>query len=219
MRRHARFPKTHPASGNKIEHRLFSFISLKWRGKPLLNFETLSISSAAPTPEVVSKSKPFWTPISTRPVWLRRTKKSTNYGSKGIKPTPPGTTPCCLATHEPRALNCTYYCLATPNVDFRNVGKNAQTANLEARENIRVRIGRDITGIGFLSYLTEMIGTTGFQLETFRYSGSLRDQAAAKQLGNSRPYEGTFARESLSDGSSFPTCTAGRVAGPSDPSR
>jgi hypothetical protein len=26
---------------NKIEHRLFSFISLNWRGKPLLNFETV----------------------------------------------------------------------------------------------------------------------------------------------------------------------------------
>ena len=26
---------------NKIEHRLFSFISLNWRGKPLLNFETI----------------------------------------------------------------------------------------------------------------------------------------------------------------------------------
>jgi hypothetical protein len=26
---------------NQIEHRLFSFISLNWRGKPLLNFETV----------------------------------------------------------------------------------------------------------------------------------------------------------------------------------
>jgi len=26
---------------NKIEHRLFSFISLNWRGKPLVNFETV----------------------------------------------------------------------------------------------------------------------------------------------------------------------------------
>ena len=26
---------------NKIEHRLFSFISLNWRGQPLLNFETV----------------------------------------------------------------------------------------------------------------------------------------------------------------------------------
>ena len=30
-----------PAKWNKIEHRLFSFISLNWRGKPLLNFETI----------------------------------------------------------------------------------------------------------------------------------------------------------------------------------
>jgi len=26
---------------NKVEHRLFSFISLNWRGQPLLNFETV----------------------------------------------------------------------------------------------------------------------------------------------------------------------------------
>ena len=26
---------------NKIEHRLFSFISLNWKGKPLLNFDTV----------------------------------------------------------------------------------------------------------------------------------------------------------------------------------
>ena len=26
---------------NKIEHRLFSFISLNWKGKPLVNFETV----------------------------------------------------------------------------------------------------------------------------------------------------------------------------------
>src|ERR1700683_1664378 len=26
---------------NKIEHRLFSFISLNWRGQPLLNYETI----------------------------------------------------------------------------------------------------------------------------------------------------------------------------------
>jgi len=26
---------------NKIEHRLFSFISLNWRGEPLINYETI----------------------------------------------------------------------------------------------------------------------------------------------------------------------------------
>jgi len=26
---------------NKIEHRLFSFISLNWKGKPLVNYETI----------------------------------------------------------------------------------------------------------------------------------------------------------------------------------
>ena len=26
---------------NKIEHRLFSFISLNWKGKPLINYETV----------------------------------------------------------------------------------------------------------------------------------------------------------------------------------
>src|SRR6202041_3921451 len=26
---------------NKIEHRLFSFISLNWRGQPLVNYETI----------------------------------------------------------------------------------------------------------------------------------------------------------------------------------
>jgi len=29
------------ASGTKIEHRLFSFISLTWKGQPLINYETV----------------------------------------------------------------------------------------------------------------------------------------------------------------------------------
>jgi hypothetical protein len=29
------------AQWNKIEHRLFSFISINWRGRPLLNYETV----------------------------------------------------------------------------------------------------------------------------------------------------------------------------------
>jgi hypothetical protein len=29
------------AQWNKIEHRLFSFISINWRGRPLLNYETM----------------------------------------------------------------------------------------------------------------------------------------------------------------------------------
>jgi hypothetical protein len=31
---------------NKIEHRLFSFISLNWKGKPLVNYETMVNSLA-----------------------------------------------------------------------------------------------------------------------------------------------------------------------------
>jgi hypothetical protein len=30
-----------PPKWNQIEHRLFSFISLNWRGQPLLNYETI----------------------------------------------------------------------------------------------------------------------------------------------------------------------------------
>jgi hypothetical protein len=44
-------------------------------------------------------------------------KKSTSYGSKGIRSTPTGITPCYPATDEPPALNCTDYCLAGPKSD------------------------------------------------------------------------------------------------------
>ena len=38
-----------PASGTKIEHRLFSFISQNWRGKPLISFEVIVNLIAATT--------------------------------------------------------------------------------------------------------------------------------------------------------------------------
>ena len=35
------FPTRHPASGNKIEHRLFCHITANWRGTPLTTYETI----------------------------------------------------------------------------------------------------------------------------------------------------------------------------------
>jgi hypothetical protein len=67
---------------NQIEHRLFSFISLNWRGKLLLNLKPLTTSSEAPIPEAVLESKPFWAPTSKRRVYLLRMKKSLNYGPR-----------------------------------------------------------------------------------------------------------------------------------------
>jgi hypothetical protein len=52
---------------NKIEHRLFSFISLNWRGRPLTDIRTIVSSSPAPPPKAASTSKPPTTPTGTPP--------------------------------------------------------------------------------------------------------------------------------------------------------
>jgi hypothetical protein len=42
---------------NKIEHRLFSFISLNWKGKPLVNYETIvNLMGATKTRSGLSQS-------------------------------------------------------------------------------------------------------------------------------------------------------------------
>jgi hypothetical protein len=46
---------------NKIEHRLFSFISQNWRGKPLISFEVI-VNLPPPTPKRDCRYGPNQTP-------------------------------------------------------------------------------------------------------------------------------------------------------------
>jgi hypothetical protein len=54
-----------PASGNKIEHRLFSFITQNWFGKPLISLEVIVNLSAATTTEQDYGFIPNWTNTHT----------------------------------------------------------------------------------------------------------------------------------------------------------
>jgi hypothetical protein len=45
---------------NKLEHRLFSFITINWRGKPLRSYRTIVQLIAATTTENVSRCAPNW---------------------------------------------------------------------------------------------------------------------------------------------------------------
>jgi hypothetical protein len=52
---------------NKIEHRLFSHITMNWRGRPLTSHEVIVQSFAATTTRTGLLSWPSWTPTSARP--------------------------------------------------------------------------------------------------------------------------------------------------------
>ena len=52
---------------NKIEHRLFSHISMNWRGRPLTSHDVIVDTIAAPPPQPVSPCTPNLTPASTPP--------------------------------------------------------------------------------------------------------------------------------------------------------
>jgi hypothetical protein len=52
---------------NKIEHRLFSFISMNWRGRPLTDIRTVVELIAATTTKTASPSSAPTTPTGTRP--------------------------------------------------------------------------------------------------------------------------------------------------------
>ena len=52
---------------NKIEHRLFSHITMNWRGRPLTSHEVVLNTIAATTTTAGLRSKPFWTSAPTRP--------------------------------------------------------------------------------------------------------------------------------------------------------
>ena len=51
---------------NKIEHRLFSFITKNWRGKPLVSHEVIVNLIAATTTETGLRFKASWTQARTR---------------------------------------------------------------------------------------------------------------------------------------------------------
>jgi len=51
----------------QIEHRLFSFISLTWKGQPLINYETVvNLIGATKTKERATGEGQFSTPTSTK---------------------------------------------------------------------------------------------------------------------------------------------------------
>jgi hypothetical protein len=82
---------------NKIEHRLFSFITQNWRGKPLVSFEVIASLIAATTTanglkvhsELDTNTHPLGLKVSDRdlaPVRLRRDKLHGEWNYK-IRPT------------------------------------------------------------------------------------------------------------------------------------
>jgi transposase len=82
---------------NKIEHRLFSFITKNWRGKPLVSHEVIVNLIAATTTRTECAFKASWTQASTRKEsrWVNRSSPPSN-----CTPTPStvnGTTPSCPA--------------------------------------------------------------------------------------------------------------------------
>jgi hypothetical protein len=76
---------------NKIEHRLFSFISLNWKRQPPSNYETIINLIGGAKTRTGSKSKPCWTRMTTRSESKSLTKNSKMYGFAGTKFTPLGT--------------------------------------------------------------------------------------------------------------------------------
>ena len=52
---------------NKIEHRLFSHITMNWRGRPLTSHEVVVQTIGATRPAPGCGSRPPWTPATTRP--------------------------------------------------------------------------------------------------------------------------------------------------------
>ncbi|MBZ5723884.1 MAG: hypothetical protein LAP87_02700 [Acidobacteriia bacterium] len=91
---------------NKIEHRLFSFISLNWRGEPLINYETIINLIGAPRPAPGSKSRQCWTRTSMRPESKCLTSSLTKSSSGATKFIRRGTTRSRLAgTHGHPAID------------------------------------------------------------------------------------------------------------------
>ena len=60
---------------NKIEHKLFSFITQNWRGKPLVSYQTIVQLIAATTTRTGLTSKPRSTTALTHPVSKSQTPK------------------------------------------------------------------------------------------------------------------------------------------------
>ena len=77
---------------NKVEHRLFSFISMNWRGKPLTTYRVIVELIAATTTAPACASKPTSTPATTRPARRSPTNSSTPSPSVATTGTPTGTT-------------------------------------------------------------------------------------------------------------------------------
>src|SRR5580658_8247458 len=77
---------------NRVEHRLFSFISLTWKGQPLWNHEAVINLIGATKTNVVCGSKLCWTPTNMKPAFQSRTSRWRNSASVATRLIQPGTT-------------------------------------------------------------------------------------------------------------------------------
>ena len=89
---------------NKIEHRLFSFISMNWRGKPLTTYRTVVELIAATTTQTVSPSRPTSTRATTRPGSRSPTPSWRRFRSSRTTSTRTGTTPSSRRLHKAQVI-------------------------------------------------------------------------------------------------------------------
>jgi Rhodopirellula transposase DDE domain len=88
---------------NKIEHRLFSHISMNWRGRPCKATRPSSSSSPPPPPAPDSRYEPNSTTPTTPPGSRSATPRWPRYPWNGTHSTATGTTPC-----EPNNVHVIY---------------------------------------------------------------------------------------------------------------
>ncbi len=81
---------------NRIEHRMFSFITMNWRGRPLTTLRTIIELISATTTRPGSPCKPPTTPTGTPPASRSPTPNSPPYPSTHTTSTANGTTPSTL---------------------------------------------------------------------------------------------------------------------------
>jgi Rhodopirellula transposase DDE domain len=93
---------------NKIEHRLFSQITMNWRGRPLTSHEVVVNTIAAARTAPGCGSRPTWTPAPTppgsrspRPTWRRSRSNHTTSTRRGTTPSTRAHRPRTAATSRP----------------------------------------------------------------------------------------------------------------------
>ena len=78
---------------NKIEHRLFSQITMNWRGRPLTSHQVVVATIASTAPAPGCGSPPSWTPAATRSELPFPLTSYADCRSPRTPATAPGTTP------------------------------------------------------------------------------------------------------------------------------